>query len=170
MNISEALLKEHSKTNSLKIANYIGDDDERFSRLIKIFTSNDYRLVQRSAWVLSIIAEEHPYLVNPYLPLLIKQLHLPLHDAVKRNVLRLLQFIDIPEAFWGELTDLCFQILTNGKEPIAIKVFAMTVLEKIVLHYPELKNELIIIIEDQLPYSSAGFKSRGKKILKSLKK
>ncbi|UZR95514.1 hypothetical protein [Chondrinema litorale] len=170
MNISEALLKEHSKANSLNIAEYIGEDKVRFKQLIEIFIGEEYRLVQRSAWVLSIIAEKHPFLIKPYLSLLVKQLHNPKHDTVKRNILRILQFIEIPDELMGELADICFNFLTSGKEAIAIKVFAITVLEKIVRQYPELKYELIIIIEDQMPYSSAGFKSRGTKILKALKK
>ena len=120
--------------------------------------------------MLSIIADKHPFLIKPYLPLLVKQLHNPKHDAVKRNVLRILQFIDIPDEVMGELADLCFNFLTSSKEAIAIKVFAMTILERIVRQYPELTQELIIIIEDQMPYGSAGFKSRGTKILKALKK
>ena len=35
--------------------------------------------------------------------------------------------------------------------------------------HPELKNELIPIIEDQLPYGSPAFISRGRKALKELR-
>jgi len=59
--------------------------------------------------------------------------------------------------------------LENKKEPIAIRVFAMTVLANLADTYPEIKGELIAVIEDQMPYGSAGFISRGKKILKKLK-
>jgi hypothetical protein len=44
-----------------------------------------------------------------------------------------------------------------------------TVLANLVEKQPGLKSELRIIIEDELPYGSAGFLSRGKKILKKLK-
>ena len=36
--------------------------------------------------------------------------------------------------------------------------------------YPEIKPELKLIIEDQLPHQSAGFKSRAKMVLKQLSK
>jgi hypothetical protein len=55
-------------------------------------------------------------------------------------------------------------------DPIAIKVFSMTVLFNISKNVPEFRDELAIIIEDQMPYGSAGFKSRGKKTLKGLSK
>ncbi|MCK5279227.1 MAG: hypothetical protein KAQ62_19445, partial [Cyclobacteriaceae bacterium] len=60
--------------------------------------------------------------------------------------------------------------LNSGKEPVAVKVFAMTVLFNIVQVYPELSEELEISIEEQMPFCSAGFKSRGRKVLKALSK
>ncbi|MFT6970886.1 MAG: hypothetical protein ACJAXX_001453 [Roseivirga sp.] len=46
----------------------------------------------------------------------------------------------------------------------------MTVLLYIARNVAELNNELKIIIERQMPSSSAGFKSRGNKTLKALEK
>ncbi len=90
--------------------------------------------------------------------------------AVKRNTLKILQFVDIPEDLLGITADICFRLLNDGKEPIAVKVFAMTVIFNIVKKYPELNEELKISIEEQMPFASAGFKSRGNKILKALLK
>jgi hypothetical protein len=53
---------------------------------------------------------------------------------------------------------------------IAVKAYLMTVLAKIAIEYNELSQELISIIELQYPYSSAGFKSRAKKVFKMLGK
>jgi len=127
-------------------------------------------MVQRASWIVSTVAENNPEMVIPYLPLLIEQIKQPKHDAVKRNVLRLLQFIEIPTDFHEDLMTICFDTLSHAKEPIAIRVFAMTVLEKITQNIPELQNELALILEDQLPFGSAGFQSRAKKILKRIKK
>jgi hypothetical protein len=92
-----------------------------------------------------------------------------LHDAVKRNTVRLLQFISLPKSLQGVTAQVCFDLLQNRKEAIAVRVFAMTVLSNIAKDQPALKSELKIIIEDNLPYGSAGFVSRGRKILKELK-
>ena len=90
------------------------------------------------------------------------------NDAVKRNTVRVLQFVDIPEEHMGKLADICFNYMGSAKEPIAVKVFSMTVLYHITLKIPELKNELLPLIEDLIPYGSAGFQNRGRKIIKSL--
>ena len=44
----------------------------------------------------------------------------------------------------------------------------MSVLGNLAKKYSEIKPELKLIIEDQLPHQSAGFKSRAKHILKEL--
>lgn len=168
MDIKNQISKTHSKENTISIANYIGDEPIRFEELLNIFISDDYRLVQRASWIVNTVAEAQPQMVKKYLPQIVAQLHKPKHDAVKRNVLRLLQFTEIPETLKEDLINICFEILQSSKEPIAIKVFAMTVLEKAIRDIPELQNELAIILEDQYPYGSAGYKSRAKKILKLL--
>ena len=91
------------------------------------------------------------------------------HVAVKRNIMRLLQDIEIPQQLYGTLTDKCFTLL-DPKETIAVRVFSMTVLANIAKQEPDLKKELSIVIEDQLPYASAGFLSRAKQVLKELAK
>lgn len=168
MNIRTALLQEHSKIQVLKIAAYIGAAPERFAELIQLFLGYDYRITQRAAWVVSACADQHPQLLHPHLEDLILNLGQPVPDAVKRNTIRVLQYLEIPENLQGRLADICFNYLA-GKEPVAIKVFAMTVLLNLSKQEPALKNELRILIEDQLPYSSPAFVARGHKTLRSLK-
>jgi hypothetical protein len=90
------------------------------------------------------------------------------HDAVKRNVMRLLQFIEIPKNLHGKTINCCLLFLSNPKEPVAVRVFALTVLSNLAVHHPAIKNEVIPIIESQLPYASAGFQNRGSKVLKKI--
>jgi hypothetical protein len=100
---------------------------------------------------------------------LIRNLKRPgLHDAVKRNTIRILQFIPIPRSLQGHATAICFDLFKNPKEPVAVRVFSMSVLGRIAEDQPELKGELKLLIEDQLPFGSAGFISRARKVLKQL--
>ncbi len=171
MNIAHALLKENSKAQRQKIVDYIGKNSALFAELVDIFLSEDYGLVQRAAEPLAMCARTNLQLIKPHLKRIIHNLMKPnLRDAVTRNTLRLLQEVEVPTSLQGDITQLCFNYLTDVKAAIAIKVFAMTVLAKITRQYPELKVELKLIIEDQLPYGSAGFVSRGRKIIKQLSK
>ncbi|MCB0488830.1 MAG: hypothetical protein R2820_04570 [Cyclobacteriaceae bacterium] len=170
MNLIKTLQSDFSKQTVNKIVAHIGNDPARFKTLVDAFLAGHYRTTQRAAWPLSYCVKAHPELIKPHLKNIIKNLDKPgIHDAVKRNTVRFLQFIDIPKSMHGITLDACFPLLENKKEPIAIRVFAMTVLANLADTYPEIKGELIAVIEDQMPYGSAGFISRGKKILKKLK-
>lgn len=170
MDIKKELLKEHSKRQTTKVVNYIGKDPKRFNVLIKTFLGGPYRVTQRAAWPLSYCVLVYPDLIKPHLKSVLKMLDKKeAHDSVKRNILRFLQDIEIPKRFYGTVADRCFTLM-DIREPIAVRVFAMTVLDNIARQEPDLKKELRIVIEDQLPFASAGFLSRSRKVLKELEK
>ena len=169
MDLTKALLKEHSKAQMIKIVDYVGQNDARFKVLVEVYLAGPYRVTQRAAWPLSYCVERYPGLVKPHLKRLLDFLDKPgIHDAVKRNTLRLLQYIELPKRLHGRVADLCFQYLQSKREPIAVKAFSLTVLQHIVEVEPELGAELKIIIEDQLPYASPAFRSRALKVLKTI--
>lgn len=173
MNLHQEILREHSKENVKKITDYIGTDEDRFAELMQIFLKGDATTIQRSSWIVSECAELYPFLIKPYFKNLIDKLHEPnIHPSARRNIVRIWQFVEIPEEFIGEIYDICFRYLT-GNEAIAVVVFSMTVCLNITKHFPELKIELQVTIEDLLlkqQNGSAGINSRGKKVLAELKK
>ena len=168
MNIKEALLEEHSKSQTLKITRYIGSNAARFAELMELVLDDEYRVVQRASWVVKHCGENNPMLLIPYLSDLIPRLRKPKHDAYKRNVLHIIALLDVPDELLGELADICFSSLENRKEAIAIRVHAMQNLFNVCKREPELAPELKMLIEEYMPHESAGFKSRGKKIIKGL--
>lgn len=110
----------------------------------------------------------NPQFIKKHFGKLLKNLNKPnLHDAVKRNTLRLLQDIDIPEKYQGDIMNRCFDHILSSSEKPAIKAFSLTILENLSKHYPEIKQELKTIIEDRWDIESAAFRSRAKKIRKA---
>jgi hypothetical protein len=170
MSLRDDLLREYSKAHVAFIAKSIGPNQEDFDELITLFLGDEYRVTQRAAWVLSHCADEHPWLIEKHIEPLLLNLQKPVGDPVKRNTLRVLRNVEIPEELMGIAADLCFDFLLSGKEPVAVKIHAMTILHNIVKKFPELKEELKVAIEDQMPFGSAGFKNRGGKVLKAISK
>lgn len=170
MNIKEALIEEHSKRQAVRIAKYVGNDAERFAELIHIIQTEEYRFVQRGSWVVRHCFDEHPELIEPHLDALVEQLRRPNQDAFRRNVLAILASIKIPKRHIEVLADLCFGFLASRKEPVAIRAHSMEVLYQVCTHEPELSNELKLLIEEFMPHETAGFKSKGKKIIARLAK
>ena len=168
MNFRKEILKEYSKAQTLKIAKFVGNDQERFARIMELYFDDDLRICQRSSWIVGHCAERFPELILPYLKEMIDKLEAAPHNAVRRNTVRILQDIELPEKLLGKVVDICFRLLDDPQEAIAVRVFSMGVLYNACLREPDLKDELRLVIEDHIGFGSAGFKSRGKKILKAL--
>ena len=166
MDIRQALLAEHSRRQTMAIVEYIGDDAKRFAELMKIFFASDYRLTQRAAWTMNYCAERHPQLIYPYLPKLLNCLSRDDdHDAVKRNIVRLLQYIEIPKKLLGKVYSHCVDLIDDPSEPIAVRAFALTVASRIAKAEPDLLNELQLIVRQHLPPATAAFQKRARAIL-----
>ncbi len=169
MFLRKEILKEHSKAQCSKIVKWVGASRQRFDERFGLFLHDEYRVVQRAAWPVSYCVIAHPSFINRHWTRLIKNLQKPrLHDAVKRNTIRLLQDIEIPKKYQGQIMNICFSYLGSPTEALAVKVFSMTVLANLAYPYPAIIPELKLMIEEQLSHQTAGFKNRAKKILKAM--
>ena len=169
MDLRKEILQEHSKAQTEKVVNYVGDNKDRFAALMTLFVGDEYRVTQRAGWPLSYCVERHPELIKPYFKQIVALLEKPAtHNAVHRNILRLLQYVKIPKAYHGRVMNTCFEMVASHEVEVAIKAFSLTVLENMTVDYPEIKPELKLIIEERWPYETAAFHSRAKKILKKL--
>ncbi len=170
MDIKAEILKEHSKEQTIKIASYIGNNQNRFDELIALMLKGEKKVAQRAAWIMNYCVEAKPDIINPHIEELLHNLQNPVHDAIKRNTLRALEYIEISEDLMGLIAEICFEFLDSTKESIATRVFSMSALYKVCQKEPGLSNELKLVIEDHYPHGSAGFKSRAKRILKGIEK
>lgn len=170
MDIPQQLLAGRSLAHVKQLSVHIGGDKSKFDALMHCFLGDNPLLAQRAAHVMSWCCDAHPDLILPYLPDVIGLAKSDTSTALKRNGIRVLQNIDIPEEYQGLVAELCFDLLTARGESIAVKVFSMTVLSNICVGEPELSKELRMIIEDQMPYASPAFLSRARRILKRLQR
>jgi hypothetical protein len=174
MDIRQALLVEHSKAQTMLIAQTIGDNETQFAHLMELFLKDEYRITQRAAWVVNEIAEKHPHLIQPYLePMLHNLLNNKVHDAVARNSIKILCSLPNLEKQTDEViglaVDICFRYLEGSSVAVAIKAYSMIALEILCRREPDLKSELALLIEEQMPHQTPAFTGLGKKILKQLK-
>ena len=167
MDIRAELLREHSKVQTLRICEYIGQDVKRYGLLMDLFFSNEHLVSQRAAWVMRIVARRHSFLFAPYIEKATAHLHQPqLHDAVIRNILRLFSEIPLPESVQGELVDICLSNIQHAKQPGAIKAFSITVLQQLCHLYPELAAEVSPLLKERMAYETPAFKVRAIRFLK----
>jgi hypothetical protein len=166
MDLLKEIEKEHSKTQTEKIVKYVGGSKERFAELMQLFLKGEYRVTQRAAWPMSYCVGDHPELITPYFKQIIPLLEKPgVHDAVKRNIVRLLQYVEIPKKYHGQVMSICFDFVADVETAVAIKAFSLTILENLSKLYPDIKPELKLIIEERWEHETAAFRSRAKKVL-----
>jgi hypothetical protein len=168
------ILKATHRTDWIRIAHDCALDQSKLDLLVKVFLGDNSRLQQRSSNIINHFFEMFPHRLLQYADQIVFALNQELiFPAVKRNVVRLMQFVDLRslrEETLSFLINTCFKFLQDAKEPIAVRAFSMTVLYNASLIYPELRNELRPILEEVLLYGSAGEKSRARKTLNSFRR
>ena len=172
MNLQLILQKGYKKEHVDQIVNWVSDNQKNFDALLNIFLyDTDAQVVQRASWPLSYAAVNHPQLLKKHWPNIIKLLNQPNHHtAVYRNILRILDHLpEIPKVHHGNIMNACFDFIADPKAAIAVQAFALGVLTKLSVIYPEIKPELTLTVETILPNASAAFKSKARKYLNQKK-
>jgi 8-oxo-dGTP diphosphatase len=147
------------------------DNPAVFDKLLEYSFSDDDKLAFRSSWTLTKVCDKYPELIYPHMDMVIGALSSLENESAMRSLLRIISLSDmerISEKNHGILADHCFGLLRSGFSAIAIKAYSMEILYRLVLKYPELRNELAATIGMLQPEGSAGIVSRGRQILKKL--
>jgi hypothetical protein len=170
MGLKELILQKHSQELTSTVVALIGNNKKRMAELMSLLIANEPEVSRRAAWLASEVAIINPGLVLPYANLISLKLDTQFTDpAIIRNVLRLLQNIRVPRSAHGGLMNKCFELITSPVMAPGIKANALSVLDQLADAHPEIRNELNIIIKDQLDNESPAFRSRAFKILKRQK-
>jgi hypothetical protein len=133
-------------------------------------------------------------MLSPWLGAMVKRMREPhVHNAVVRTGMHVLQTADVPRSLAGHVVQFCFKALEDVSQPIAVRVFAMTVLVNLCLRKkrdteihrgkekfqegkrefvvePELAREVALAITTGLPYGTGAFVSRAKRELRRLER
>lgn len=166
MDIRQALMDIHSKRQAMAVVEFIGDDARRFAELMKLFFAGEYRLTQCAAGAMGYCVERNPELIRPYLPKLLDCLKRDdMHDAVRRNIVRLLQYVEIPRRLAGKVYSHCVDLVDDAHEPVAVRALALTVAARVARPEPDLMNELRLVVRKHLPHTTAAFQKRARGIL-----
>ena len=164
MKLREEILFEHSKAQCEKIVKWIGASQNRFDELFALFLKDEYRISQRAAWPLGYCSISHPKFIKNKIGILLSNLSNPrIHGSVKRNTMRILEKIEVPQKYHGLIINICCQYITDPKEAVAVKAYSLTVLHKYSLLYPELLNEAKLLVQD-FGIDKPSFKVRAAKL------
>jgi hypothetical protein len=126
----------------------------------------------RGCWILHHISDIRPELFYNKERKMIAQLDQMKTDAEARFILRYYSKYQLPrhDEREGKLLDLSFDAIIAPSQAAAPRVYAMSIVHRMVKKYPELASELAQSIEMACEHGTPGMKSRGGKILKDLAK
>lgn len=175
------LLDKNSITDALLVyyGIYKADDlaDEiirqnKLPDLLELAFSDDIRLSNRAMWIVCHCNDISPEAIKPFYEKLIEFLKRDnIHTGAIRSVIRIFTLQDAPENYQSFLLDKSYSYITNYKMPIAVRAFAISVIYKLSLKYPELLNELkSTLLALDFANESAGMRSRIKNTLKDIEK
>lgn len=151
------------------VSKELSQNSKEFDILMSLALHHPKQRSWRAAYLVDKIHDEVPGMVIPYLPVIIEKLKIEDNASKRRHWLKLISMNPVDKQYFGFLFDYCINIFTSAKEAIAVRVHAMQILFNISEQEPDLKPEVLQIIEHEIEYhSTAGIRSRGHKLAKKL--
>lgn len=124
-----------------------------------------------ACWILNHYIDTHNFALENYLNEAVELLPNIKRSGLLRLVLRL--FVITPN--WkieklGLLLDFCINILSDMTIPVGVKTHAMSIIDRIAESEPEIRDEVLLVVEEIYPYLSTGGKNKAGKIIKKYRK
>jgi hypothetical protein len=148
----------------------VGDNPEYFRNLIDISFNEPYPACMRASRVAQLCCEKKPEFIIPYLDEVIEKIAHTGTSGVKRNYLKVINEFVGPEKLKepGILVQLCFDWLISPKEETGVRIHCAEILYKVTLLEPDLKQELLSVLELVVNDGTVGFRGICRKIIKRL--
>ncbi len=169
--VKKLLMGNNSGSYTRMQVDLIAARPELFDHYVEVFLALEGALSRRAAWVITHAVTRMPELMTEeLLEAMLKLAGKMRHDGEKRNLTKVLTLITLPENLKGEILDLCFNWLNDAGESIAVRAYSMETLANLSMEFPEIKPEIIAVIECHMDRFSPGLKNKGVKTLRKLMK
>ncbi len=147
--ISSFLVKGLDKTVVLKLATEVGLDHDLYVHLLKLIEKGETTPSMKASWILSTVSEVNPTFATNNASQILKLLQGARIGGVQRELIKTLYEIPLKNDQQGQFIDICFRLLTEPKSDVGVKHYCAGLLEKASVQFPELKNELIALLQSQ---------------------
>lgn len=164
------LLVDSSRALADLAVESIGDDPELLDRVYRLALKEEGKTSMRAARVFDLADEARPGLAKDYLDDAASRIPKIKHSSVQRCLMRTLSRYPLTdnEDILGRFYDFCFSLITSQTEPVAVRYYGMFFAYQTCLKEPDLKHELIPILEEVMRIDSPGMKCRARDFLKDI--
>lgn len=167
--LSASLRADRSSENRQYWAKYLVKHQVPMRSLLPLL-DEEHPIGMRFTWLFGDIVLLDKQLLAPIVAPCFARRNEITFPGYKRTLTKLLCLVGVPEALEGTVVDELFQWTLDPKIKVAVKVFAIDTIAQLAEKYPELKEELLIVIEDQWDKNSVAFKARARQVRKRLEK
>ncbi|MDD4148803.1 MAG: hypothetical protein PHE33_02125 [Bacteroidales bacterium] len=130
---------------------------------------SESKFAWRASWVISHFAYKHPEKVQRFADTLISNLNNISKDGHIRETLKTIHRLKLDENQISTVFDFCMIILEDNKKQPSVRMIAFSFVLRVAETYPELKNEISILVENIKDYLSPGIRNSFIKRLNKLK-
>lgn len=167
----DTLRNTRSKAIIYSIAQDISIDNSAFTELVKLIKSKEYRVSYNASWAASHVVEINPNIVSvKNHKFLLDAINNETIGGIRRNIIKVWQHIDIPESQVSDVVDLALKCLSDPKEVIAVRAYAITILENCLRYIPEIKEEVLFVLELHMPHFGPACMARARRFIKTARK
>lgn len=167
--LSASLREDDTEANRRRWAAFIVENKIELLCIAGLIHAEKF-IATRFIWMVGGICETSPGTVFPAIPYFFAERQRARITNYHSSLARMFQMVGIPEELEGEAADAMFSWLKSAEENVTTKTRTLSALQKLVVKYPELNNELRIILEGLHGRHTDTFDRRIQKVLESLPK
>lgn len=168
MDLKTKLKNRISKDDIVELVQSMNNNKISIEEIIDLLEINETQF--QASWLMTHIIENKPNVLKEnHITQLVDILKNTTHEGLERNIWRSLNFVEIPPSIHESLINIAFEKLENHSTAIAIQVFSMSLLEKLLINEAELQLALKEILELKLDRQpTPGLKARAIKTINKI--
>ena len=138
---------EYILTNSYKseMISYMKSHPEDFEEALRLAITNKQPYSWRAAWLLWSCMEKNDERIVRYIEKIIDTLQTKCDEQV-RELMIILQRMELKDHYEGKLFDICVDFWKTGKQP-SVRYNAFKLMVKILKKHPDLSKEIIFLTD-----------------------
>ena len=127
---------------------FLNSHPEYFKEAIELAVSDKQPLSWRAAWLLHSCTKKNDNRIKNHVKSIIKTLPTK-KDGHQRELIKILFIMELKEEDEGVLFDICVTLWENVSKRPSVRYTAMMFILKIAEKYPDLTQEIILLLQDQ---------------------
>jgi hypothetical protein len=141
---------EHILTNTYKaeMISYLKSHPEDFNEAVRLAIADKQPYSWRAAWLLWSCMDKNDQRIQPYIKKIIDTLPSKCDEQL-RELLIILQRMDLSDAYEGKLFDICVNVWEKVGKQASVRFNAFKLMVRIIKNHPELSKEIIFLTESQ---------------------